>query len=73
MQRARATAPAERYATVAELAADVARYRGAEPVLAYRENVFERMTRVAARYQVAIGLVAAYLIMRLVLLFLARR
>lgn len=73
VQRARAAAPAERYATVAELSADVARYRSAEPVMAYRENVFERMTRVAGRYQVALGLVAAYLIMRLVLLFLARR
>jgi len=71
--RAMATDPADRYATAAALAADVARFRAGEPVDAYRERWFERAGRLAKRYQVAILLIAAYLLMRALVAFFIRR
>ena len=65
---AMAAEPAGRYPSVAELTRDVGRFLDGEPVLAYRENAWERAGRFAARHRTAIGLVAAYLIMRLLLL-----
>ena len=62
-----------RYATVLELSADVERFLAAEPVLAYRETVLERLGRVAARHQTLVLLVAAYLVMRILLFFFTRR
>lgn len=56
--------PAGRYESVAGLAADVARYRAGHAVVAYEENVFERVARVARTYRTAILLVLAYIIMR---------
>ncbi len=62
---------ADRYAGVAELAADLVRYLDALPVLAHRETLWERAGRLYHKYQTAILLVMAYLVMRL--LFLAGR
>ena len=56
--------PAERYESVVAVAADVARYRAGHAVLAYEENVVERVARVARTYRTAILLVLAYIIMR---------
>jgi serine/threonine protein kinase len=71
--RAMAADPADRYATAAALAADVARFRAGDPVEAYRETWLERAGRLARRYQAAILLVAAYLLMRaLVAIFVNR-
>ena len=72
---ARATAPdpAQRYQSVADLAADVARLQDGQPVDAYRENVFERLGRIARRHQTAIALVVAYLLMRVALLLFTGR
>jgi serine/threonine protein kinase len=67
--RALADAPADRYQTVPDLVADVTRFLEGSPVSAYRESVVERLERLVARHQTAIALIAAYLLMRLLLLF----
>lgn len=71
--RATAADPAARYPGVEELAADLAAYRAGAPVGAYRENALERLGRIARPYRAAILLVAAYLLMRILLLVLAGR
>jgi eukaryotic-like serine/threonine-protein kinase len=63
--------PSRRYASVAALAADVKRYAVGLPVDAYREGLFERTRRVVRRHRTPILLVAAYLLMRIVLLLVA--
>jgi serine/threonine-protein kinase len=65
--------PANRYASVSELSADVSRYLDGLPVSARKETVFDRVARFYRRYTVAILLIAAYLIARtLILLFFHR-
>ena len=64
--------PAGRYQSVTELVRDVARYLDGEPVAAYRESPLERIGRFAGRHRTAIGLIAAYLVMRLLLLLFQR-
>jgi serine/threonine protein kinase len=59
----------DRYADARELADDVIRFLDAEPVSAYRENVFERAYRWAARYRALLALLFAYLLMRAAVLF----
>ena len=71
-QKATATDSRERYASVPELAAEVSGYLDGLPVAAYRENILERAERFFARYRVAILLIAAYLVMRLLLLLVFR-
>jgi len=63
----RATAPdaGDRYASAAELAADVARYLDGAPVLAHRESLAERLGRWYLKYQTPIILIVSYLAMRL--------
>ncbi len=65
--------PAERYATAQELAADVARYLDGLGVAAYPEGVFGKVWRLIVRHRVAVILVLAYLLMRVLLLILFRR
>lgn len=67
---ARATAERreERYPSVAELAADVARFLDGGPVAAHRESFWEVLGRLWLKYQTAILLVLAYLAMRLLFL-----
>jgi len=72
-QKAMAEDRANRYASVSDLASDIARYLDGSPVSAYPENVFHKVARWATRYRVAIGLVLAYLIVRALLLFWLRR
>jgi serine/threonine protein kinase len=72
-QKAMAEDRANRYASVSDLASDIARYLDALPVSAYPENLFQKAGRWASRYRVAIGLVLAYLIVRALLLFWLRR
>jgi serine/threonine-protein kinase len=69
--RALSPDPAGRYATAAELAADITRFLDAQPVAAYRESLGERAGRVFRKYQTAIILILTYLAVRL--LFLALR
>ena len=65
--------PANRYASVSDLSADVSRYLDGLPVSARKETVLEKAARFYRRYTVAILLIAAYLIVRtLILLFFHR-
>jgi serine/threonine protein kinase len=70
--RAMASDPGMRYPTVDELAADVARFLEGERVSAYPENAWQRVRRFAGRHRTAVALVLAYLVMRVLLLVLAR-
>jgi serine/threonine protein kinase len=72
-EKAMAADPNVRYQSAGEMAADIVRYLSGEPVLAYREGVLERLGRIYARHRTAIVLVAAYVLMRVVFIFLARR
>jgi eukaryotic-like serine/threonine-protein kinase len=65
--------PAARYASAAELGQDIARYLDGLPVLAYPENVLQKVARWAARYRLAIVLVLTYLVVRALLIFWFRR
>jgi serine/threonine protein kinase len=71
--KAAAESPDGRYPNVPELAQDVSRYLDGMPVSAHHESVLERCGRFYRRYQVAILLVAAYLLMRLLILVFLRR
>jgi hypothetical protein len=72
-QKAMGEEPASRYASVGDLAEDVARYLDGALVSAYPENIFQKAARWATRYRVAIGLVVAYLVARALLLLWLRR
>jgi len=71
--KATAEKPSVRYDSVTELASDVSRYLDGSPVSARKESLIERASRFYRRYQVAILLIAAYLVMRVLLLLLLRR
>ena len=73
VERATAALPQDRYAQVADLAAEVERFLDGSPVTAHRETVAERLARWYKRYQAAVLLVVAYLVLRLVLLLVLRR
>ena len=70
--RAMAARPEARYASAEDLAAEIARYLDGASVLAYRESPGERAARVFARYRTPILLIAAYLVMRSLLLLYGR-
>lgn len=63
----------DRYATASELSADVGRLLDAEPVSAYRESVLEKSWRWIGKNRFLVLLVLAYLVMRIFLIFTARR
>jgi serine/threonine protein kinase len=68
-----AASPGERYSNVSELALDVSRYLDGLAVAAHRESIFEKLGRFYRRYRFFILLIAAYLLMRvLILLFMHR-
>ena len=71
-EKAMAADPNGRYQSAGEMAADTVRYLNGEPVLAYPENLLERMGRIYARHRTAIVLVAAYLLMRVLFILFAR-
>jgi serine/threonine protein kinase len=60
----------DRYQDAGGLAADVARYRAGQAVVAYPETALDRLGRLAGVYRTAIVLVAAYLIMRMIVALL---
>lgn len=62
----------KRYATVQELATDVARYLDGLAVAAYRETIFEKLARFYRRYRFFILLIAAYLLVRVTLVLFYR-
>jgi len=61
-----------RYASVPELASEVGHYLEGMPVSVYRETLLERTARLLSRHQVAVVLIAAYLIMRLLFILFSR-
>ena len=65
--------PQARYPKVVELAADVSRYLDGLPVSARQETFFDKAGRFYRRNNVAILLIAAYLVMRVVLLLVSHR
>jgi eukaryotic-like serine/threonine-protein kinase len=70
--KACAEGPEDRYATVQELAADISRYLDGLAVEAYRESIFERLARFYRRYRFFILLIAAYLLVRVMLVLFYR-
>lgn len=72
-EKAAAESPSGRYPTVPELAQDISRYLDGMPVSAHRESFLERCGRFYRRHQVAILLIAAYLVMRVLILVFFKR
>jgi serine/threonine protein kinase len=72
--RDKAMAPeiSARYASVPELASEVSHYLEGTPVSVYQETLVERTARLLSRHQVAVVLIAAYLLMRLLFILFAR-
>lgn len=70
--KAMARERADRYANATELSADVGRLLDAEPVSAYRENVFEKVSRWVGKNRFLVLLVLAYLLMRIFFIFTSR-
>ncbi|HJU64178.1 MAG TPA: serine/threonine-protein kinase [Gemmatimonadaceae bacterium] len=70
---ARAMAPEReaRYPAVAALSADIERFGEGLPVSAYTEGILERAQRLFRKYRVPILLIAAYLVVRVLLLLIA--
>ena len=71
-QKARALDASARYPTVRELAADVSRFLDGRAVGAHQERLVDRLARFWRRYRLPILLVATYLVVRVLLLWLAR-
>ena len=67
-EKARRPDASQRYADVAALSADLARFRNQDPVEAYRESAVERAVRLYRRYELPILLLVAYIVMRFALL-----
>ena len=65
--------PQDRYASVPLLAADVSRYLDGLPVSARKETFVDRALRFYRRHSVAILLITAYLLMRVILLLVSHR
>jgi hypothetical protein len=71
--KAMAERPQDRYRSALELSVEVARYLDGERVEAHRETLWERAGRLFARHYMWIVLIAAYLVMRMVLLLVLHR
>jgi eukaryotic-like serine/threonine-protein kinase len=72
-EKAAAQSLSERYSSVSALAEDISRYLDGMPVSAYSENWWERAQRFYTRYQAAVLLITAYLLMRVAFVFFGRR
>jgi serine/threonine protein kinase len=70
--RAMSGDPQSRYASAEAFGAELGRYLDGLPVDAHRETAVERLARFGRTYRVAILLVLAYLVMRIVLLLVGR-
>jgi len=65
--------PRARYADGAALAAEIARYLDAAPLVAYRESLLERVQRWLVRNRALVAVIGAYIAMRLAILFFVHR
>jgi serine/threonine protein kinase len=70
--KAMARDPANRYASAADLSAEVSRLLDAEPVSAYRENAYEKVSRWVSKNRFLVLLVLVYLLMRIFFIFTSR-
>ena len=70
--KAQSMDPDGRYQSVLALSADVARFTSGLSVQAHAESVVDRLVRVGRRYRLPIALVVAYLLMRILSLWLLR-
>lgn len=70
--RATALEMPARYSSVQEMAADIGHYLDGQPIAAYRENLLEQAARLVKRNQVAVVLVLAYLLMRMLFILFSR-
>jgi serine/threonine protein kinase len=68
-RRATEQKPASRYGGALELGADIAAYLDGMPVSAHRESIAERLLRFGSRNRTLLALVAAYLAMRIIVIF----
>jgi serine/threonine protein kinase len=71
--KATATDPAIRYPTVPELALDISRYLDGLAITARQESLLDKAARLYRRYRFFILLILAYLVMRVVMLYILRR
>ena len=71
--KAMAANPENRYPSVTALATDVSRYLDGLPVSARQETFLDKAGRLYRRHSVAILLITAYLLMRVIILLFARR
>jgi serine/threonine protein kinase len=71
--RALAPRPGDRYANAEALSEEIERFQAGLPVIAYREDFFERAVRLAGRYRTPILLILSYLLMRVLLIAFAGR
>jgi eukaryotic-like serine/threonine-protein kinase len=72
-RKATVQSPEGRYARVQELAQDVSQFLDGQAVGAYRENILEKTARFYRRYRFFILLIAAYLLMRILILIFLKR
>jgi eukaryotic-like serine/threonine-protein kinase len=70
-EKALSAEPGDRYSDAGEMGADLARFRAGLPVAARPESWLERTGRTAWAYRAAVGLVLAYLVMRVIVAWLA--
>jgi serine/threonine protein kinase len=71
--KATAADRADRYPDAGALAAEIVRYLDGEPLAAYRGHALERCGRWLARNRALVAVVAAYLVMRAIVLFVVHR
>jgi serine/threonine protein kinase len=71
--RASASAAADRYASALDLVDEVARFLDGSPVRAHKESLFERGARIAASHRVVLSLAAAYVAVRILIVYLGTR
>lgn len=63
--------PKHRYQSARALVADITAYLDDQPVVAYKENVWEQAVRWASRNRIILIIILAYLIVRFLILFFA--
>ena len=71
--RALAADPEDRHSSAQELADEIDRFLGGLPVLSHSENLLERAARFVGNNKMLVGLIAAYLAMRLIVLVVTGR
>jgi len=73
VRKAMAADASQRYTSVEALSADILRFLDGEPVSAHRETAVEALQRYYARNRTLLLLIAAYVAMRFLVFFMARR